>query len=267
MKTIEKPAPHKVASRDEWLKARKALLAKEKEFTHQRDALTRERMALPWVKVEKQYSFDTPVGKRSLADLFDGRTQLLVYHFMFGPTWEEGCPNCSYLMDHIDGALPHLNHRDITFTGISRAPLAKLEAFKRRMAWKFNWASAAGTDFNFDYHVSLTPEECAAGEMFYNFEKTSVPPFDELPGLSVFAKHEAGDVFHTYSAYARGLDAIVGTYQYLDLVPKGRDEDGLAHTMAWVRYHDRYDANYKVDPLAGYAPPKGACCHAEGAKA
>jgi predicted dithiol-disulfide oxidoreductase (DUF899 family) len=266
MKTQEKPAPHKVASRDEWLKARKALLAKEKELTHQRDALTRERMALPWVKVEKQYVFDTPAGKRSLADLFDGRTQLLVYHFMFGPAWEEGCPNCSYLMDHVDGALPHLNHRDITFTAISRAPLSKLEAFRRRMGWKFNWASSAGTDFNFDYHVTATPEECTAGEMYYNFEKGPAADVDELPGLSVFAKDEAGDVFHTYSTYSRGLDMIVGTYQYLDLVPKGRDEDGLKHSMAWVRYHDRYDANYKVDPNADYAPPKGACCHEAGAK-
>jgi predicted dithiol-disulfide oxidoreductase (DUF899 family) len=266
MKTIEKPAAHKLASRDEWLKARKALLAKEKELTHQRDALTRERMALPWVKVEKPYAFDTPAGKRSLADLFEGRTQLVVYHFMFGPTWEEGCPNCSYLMDHVDGALPHLNHRDITFTAISRAPLAKIEAFKRRMGWKFNWASSAGTDFNFDYHVSLKPEECTAGEMYYNFEKGPAADVDELPGLSVFAKDEAGAVYHTYSTYARGLDVIVGTYQYLDLVPKGRDEDGLKHSMAWVRYHDRYDANYKLDPTADYAPPKGACCHETGAK-
>jgi predicted dithiol-disulfide oxidoreductase (DUF899 family) len=266
MNTLEKPASHRVATRDQWLKARQALLAKEKELTRQRDALTRQRMALPWVKVDKPYTFDTPAGKRSLADLFDGRTQLVVYHFMFSPAWDEGCPNCSYLMDHVDGALPHLNHRDITFTCISRAPLAKLEAFKRRMGWKFNWASSAGTDFNFDYHVSLTPEECSTGEMYYNFEKTSVPPFDEMPGLSVFAKDDAGDVYHTYSAYSRGLDAIVGTYQYLDLVPKGRDEDGLKHSMAWVRYHDRYDANYQVDPNADYTPPKGACCHGADTK-
>jgi predicted dithiol-disulfide oxidoreductase (DUF899 family) len=264
MKTLEKPAPRKVATRDEWLKARKALLAKEKDLTHQRDALTRERMALPWVRVEKPYLFDAPGGKRSLADLFDGRSQLLVYHLMFGPTWEEACPNCAYLMDHVDGALPHLNHRDVTFTAISRGPLARLEAFKRRMGWKFPWVSSEGNDFNFDYHVSLTPEEIAAGEMYYNFEKGPAPSMEELPGLSVFAKDEAGQVYHTFSAYARGLDAIVGTYQFLDLVPKGRDEDGLKHSMAWVRYHDRYDENYRVDPLADYQPPKGACCSNHG---
>ncbi len=268
MKTLEKPAPRNVVSRDEWVQARKALLAKEKELTRQRDAITRERMALPWVNVDKPYLFDTPAGKRSLADLFDGRSQLIVYHFMFGPTWEEGCPSCSFLMDHVDGALPHLNHRDVTFTAISRAPLARIEAFKRRMGWKFNWASSGQTDFNYDYHVSFTPEQIAAGDLCYNFEEIPAAPNEDMPGYSVFAKDEAGAVFHTYSTYARGLDALVGTYQFLDLVPKGRDEDGLAFSMAWVRYHDRYGADYQVDPLAGYIAPKGArCCHGEGAKA
>lgn len=265
MKTIEKPAPHQVVTRSEWLKARQALLANEKEHTHARDALTRERMALPWVKVDKSYEFETPAGKRSLAELFDGRSQLIVYHFMFGPTWEEGCPSCSYLMDHVDGALPHLNHRDVSFTAISRAPLARLQAFKKRMGWKFNWASSAGSDFNYDYQVAFSPEQVAAGDLTYNFEKIPAAPVEDLPGLSVFAKDAAGDVFHTYSAYARGLEAIVGTYQYLDLVPKGRDEDDLNFSMAWVRYHDRYDDNYRVDALAEYAPPKSGCCRNEGA--
>lgn len=268
MKTLAKPAPHKIVSRDQWLAARKSLLAKEREHTHQRDELTRQRMALPWVKVDKSYVFDTPAGKQSLADLFEGRSQLIVYHFMFGPTWEEGCPSCSYLMDHIDGALPHLNQRDVTFTAISRAPLAKLEAFKRRMGWRFNWASSSGSDFNYDFDVSYSPEQIAAGDLCYNFEKLpGAPPVDELHGLSVFAKDDVGDVFHTYSAYARGCDALVGAYQYLDLVPKGRDEDGLAFTMAWVRHHDRYETGGPVDPLATYQPPQGGgCCHGEGAK-
>jgi predicted dithiol-disulfide oxidoreductase (DUF899 family) len=266
MKTLERTATHKVATRDEWLKARKALLAKEKEHTHQRDALTRERMALPWVRVDKDYVFDAPGGTRTLADLFDGRTQLLVYHLMFGPTWEAACPNCAYVMDHVDGALPHLNHRDVSFVAISRAPLARIETFKKRMGWKFDWVSAANTDFNFDYHVSFTCEQIESGQVEYNFEKLDAIPEEEAPGYSVFAKDAAGNVFHTYSTYARGLDALVGTYQFLDLVPKGRDEEGLKHAMAWVRYHDQYDKNYRVDPNADYAAPKGArCCDRPGA--
>jgi predicted dithiol-disulfide oxidoreductase (DUF899 family) len=208
---------HTVVSRQEWLEARKAHLAKEKEFTRQRDRLSAERRALPWVKVDKTYAFEGPAGKTTLADLFDGRRQLIVYHFMFGPGWEEGCPSCSFLADHIDGAVPHLAQRDVTLLAVSRAPLRQIEAFKKRMGWRFTWVSSHGTDF--------TPREF---------------PSEEAPGLSVFVTDEPGEVFHTYSAYARGLDLLVGAYNYLDLVPKGRDEDALAFTMAWVRHHDRY---------------------------
>jgi predicted dithiol-disulfide oxidoreductase (DUF899 family) len=268
MKTLDIPAQHKIATRNEWLEARKALLAKEREHTHQRDALTRERMALPWVKVDKDYSFDTSRGTRSLADFFAGRTQLLVYHFMFGPSWEAPCPSCAYLMDHVDGVLPHLNQRDVSFVAISRAPLARIEAFQKRMGWKFCWVSSANTDFNFDYRVSYSPEQVESGDLEYNFEKLDAIPSEELPGYSVFAMDAAGDVFHTYSTYARGLDALVGTYQYLDLVPKGRDEEGLSHTMAWVRYHDQYDESRRVELNAGdVAPQSGRCCDRAGASA
>jgi predicted dithiol-disulfide oxidoreductase (DUF899 family) len=250
----------KVASREEGLAARKELLAKEKEHTRQRDELSRKRRELPWVKVDKDYFFDTPEGQRSLADLFAGRSQLIVYHFMLGPGWEAGCPSCSYIMDHVDGPMVHLNARDITLTAISRAPLAQIQAFKQRMGWQFPWASSHGNSFNFDYHVSFTQGELVSGEVYYNFEKTPAPPVEEFPGLSVFAKDESGDVYHTYSTYARGLDALIGAYQFIDLTPKGRDEDGLAHSMAWVRHHDRYGKDYAVDPNAPYAPPKGSSC-------
>jgi predicted dithiol-disulfide oxidoreductase (DUF899 family) len=230
----------KVVSQDEWLAARKQHLKKEKEFTRLRDQLSADRRKLPWVKVEKNYVFDTPKGKETLADLFDGRNQLIVYHFMFGPDWEQGCPSCSFLSDHIDGALVHLAHRDVTLLAISRASLSQIEAFKKRMGWRFNWVSSYGNDFNFDYHVSFTKDEMANGKVYYNYGMTEFSG-EEAPGLSVFYKDETGDVFHTYSAYARGLDTLVGTYNYLDLVPKGRDEAKLPWTMAWVRHHDRYD--------------------------
>lgn len=230
---------HKVVSEAEWLKARKRLLALEKAFTHQRDTLSGERRNLPWVRVEKQYVFDGQDGKQTLADLFDGRSQLIVYHFMFGPGWEQGCPSCSFLSDHIDGALIHLAHRDVTLLAVSRAPLPQIEAFKQRMGWRFKWVSSYGNDFNFDYHVSFTKDEMAKGKVYYNYDMNEFPS-DEGPGISVFYKDGTGDIFHTYSSYARGLDMLVGAYNYLDLVPKGRDEDGLAFTMAWVRHHDRY---------------------------
>jgi predicted dithiol-disulfide oxidoreductase (DUF899 family) len=231
--------PHKIVSRDEWLKARKALLAEEKTFTQARDQLSRQRRELPWVKVDKAYVFDTPAGKKTLAELFDGRSQLIVYHFMLGPGWSQGCKSCSFVADHIDGATIHLAHRDVTLLAVSRAPLAEIEAFKQRMGWRFPWVSSFGNDFNFDYHVSFTPEEMANGQTYYNYE---IKPFgtEEAPGVSVFYKNEAGDIFHTYSAYARGLDMLIGAYNYLDLVPKGRDEAELKFTMAWVRHHDRY---------------------------
>jgi predicted dithiol-disulfide oxidoreductase (DUF899 family) len=231
--------PHKLVSREEWLAARKAHLAKEKEFTRARDELSRQRRELPWVKVDKAYAFDGPDGKQTLGDLFDGRSQLIVYHFMFGPGWEQGCPSCSFLADHFDGALVHLAHRDVTLLAVSRAPLPEIEAFKQRMGWRFKWVSSHGNDFNRDYHVSFSKDELADGKVFYNYRMDKFPS-EEAPGASVFYKDANGDIFHTYSAYARGLDILAGTYNYLDLVPKGRDEAELPWTMAWIRHHDRY---------------------------
>jgi predicted dithiol-disulfide oxidoreductase (DUF899 family) len=231
---------HPTVSRDEWLAARQALLAKEKEFTKQRDAISAARRALPWVKVEKDYVFDGPDGKETLADLFDGRGQLIVYHFMLGPGWEQGCPSCSFLADHFDGAVVHLAHRDATLVVVSRAPLAEIQKFQKRMGWKFKWVSSYGTDFNHDYHVSFTEDEMKNGEVVYNYQKSEFPS-EEAPGVSVFARDEAGNVFHTYSAYARGLDMLLGTYNFLDMVPKGRDEGDLPFTMSWVRHHDLYE--------------------------
>ncbi len=230
---------HTIVSRKEWIEARKAHLVREKEFTRLRDQLSAERRAMPWVKVDKEYVFDRPEGKATLADLFEGRRQLIVYHFMFGPGWEEGCPSCSFLSDHIDGAVVHLAQRDVTLLAVSRAPLRQIEAFKKRMGWRFTWVSSHGTDFNLDYHVSFTKEQMAKGVVDYNFTPREFPS-EEAPGLSVFYQDEQGGVFHTYSTYARGLDLLVGAYNYLDLAPKGRDEDALAFTMAWVRHHDRY---------------------------
>jgi predicted dithiol-disulfide oxidoreductase (DUF899 family) len=227
-----------VVSHEEWLKARLELLAAEKEFTRQRDALTRRRMAIPWERVEKSYQFEGPNGALSLADLFDGRSQLIVYHFMFGPDWEEGCKSCSFWADNFDGISIHLNHRDVTFTAVSRAPLAKIEAYKKRMGWSFPWVSSYGSDFNYDFHVSFTEEQLAAGKVDYNYGL--VEGYQELPGISVFYKNERGEVFHTYSCYARGIDMVNGAYQFLDLVPKGRDEDGFEFSMEWVRRHDQY---------------------------
>ncbi len=240
-KTKESQMNHpEIVSEAEWLVARKDLLAREKEFTHQRDALSAARRQLPMVKIDKEYVFDGPNGKETLADLFDGRSQLIVYHFMFGPDWEEGCKSCSYLADHFDGAIVHLVHRDVLFAAVSRAPLRKIDAFKKRMGWRFKWVSAYGNDFNFDYHVSFTKDEEAKGEVNYNYETTEFM-CDELPGLSVFYKDENDDVFHTYSTYARGLDMLIGTYNLLDLVPKGRDENPDS-TMDWVHRHDQYPA-------------------------
>jgi predicted dithiol-disulfide oxidoreductase (DUF899 family) len=230
---------HRVVSQEDWLAARRQLLRKEKEFTRLRDQLSAERRELPWLRVEKEYVFDGPDGKETLADLFDGRSQLMVYHFMFGPGWEQGCPSCSFLSDHIDAANWHLPERDVTLLGVSRAPLSEIEAFKQRMGWCFKWVSSYGNDFNRDYHVSFTPDEMAQGEVYYNYGMTEFPS-EEAPGISVFYKDPSGAIFHTYSAYARGLDMLVGAYNYLDLAPKGRDEAALPWTMAWVRHHDRY---------------------------
>jgi predicted dithiol-disulfide oxidoreductase (DUF899 family) len=228
---------HPVVSQSEWLAARKALLAKEKEFTKARDALSAARRELPWVKVEKNYVLDGPTGKQSLGDLFDGRSQLLVYHFMFGPDWNAGCPSCSHWADSFNPVIVHLNQRDVTMIAISRAPLAKLEAYKKRMGWTFKWLSSGGTDFNFDFRVSFTPEEMKANKAFYNFVEQE-PHASEREGVSVFIKDAAGTVFHTYSTYARGIDLMSTDYNYLDLVPKGRDEGGRG--PFWVKRHDEY---------------------------
>ena len=231
---------HTIVSRDEWLVARRALLVHEKEATRQRDRVNAERLALPWVRVEKDYVFDTPSGKKSLAELFDGRSQLIVYHFMLGPGWKAGCPGCSFLCDHIDGALPHLNHHDVTWMAVSRAPMAEIAAYKTRMGWKFPWVSSAGGSFNHDFHVSFSKEELAAGAVDYNFTRTpSDRANDELPGLSTFFRDKNGEIFHTYSSYARGPEEIIGTLMILDRAPLGRNEDS---TMNFVRRHDEYDA-------------------------
>jgi predicted dithiol-disulfide oxidoreductase (DUF899 family) len=242
--------PHKVVSPDEWLAARKAHLATEKEFSKIRDELSRQRRALPWVKVEKAYVFDGPDGKETLADLFADKSQLIVYHFMFGPGWEQGCPSCSLLADHFDGSTVHLAQRDVTFVAVSRAPLDQIAAFKQRMGWRFKWVSSHGSDFNRDFHVSFSADEMAKEQVYYNYGVGKFPS-EEGPGVSVFYRNTAGDTFHTYSAYARGLDILIGAYNYLDLTPKGRDEDALPWSMAWVRHHDRYETQ-----------PKGAqsCC-------
>lgn len=237
---VEQQGRRAAVSREEWLEARKALLAREKDFTRERDALSAARRALPMVRVDKRYVFEGPEGSRTLADLFDGKRQLLVYHFMFAPDWEQGCKSCSYIADNFTGGLVHLAARDTAFAVISRAPLAKLQAFQRRMGWSFRWLSSAGSDFNFDYHVSFTPAELAAKDVEYNYGRTSFP-YSEAPGLSVFLR-EGDAVLHTYSTYARGLDLLMNTYNYLDLTPLGRQEEGEPYGMAWLRHHDRYDA-------------------------
>lgn len=232
---------HPVVSGKEWLAAREALLVKEKKATRLRDELNAERLALPWVKVDKEYTFDTPSGKKTLADLFDGRSQLIVYHFMLGPGWTAGCPGCSFLVDHLDGALPHLEHHDVTLIAASRAPLPEIEAYKKRMGWRLPWVSSFGNDFNFDYHVSFRDEDLAAGTVFYNFREMPVKAGSagtELPGLSAFSKDDTGNIFHTYSSYGRGPEELIGTLMILDRAPKGRNEKT---TMDFVRRHDEYE--------------------------
>lgn len=239
---------HEVVSREEWLDARKALLAMEKEETKLRDKVRAERLTLPWVKVDKTYTFETPEGRKTLAELFDGRSQLIVYHFMYGPEWEAGCPGCSFMADHIDGMLPHLNNHDVTMIAVSRAPLEKLAAYKKRMGWTFPWMSSFGSDFNFDYHVSFTKEELASGKVMYNYRETpTADAHDELPGLSAFARDEDGTVYHTYSDYARGGEEALGTLMILDRAPKGRNETG---TLSFVKRKDEY----------ADAPKAHSCC-------
>jgi predicted dithiol-disulfide oxidoreductase (DUF899 family) len=229
-----------VVSHDEWILARKRFLTKEKEFTRLRDQLSAERRSMPWELVDKQYVFHGPDGDETLARLFDGRSQLLVYHFMLGPDWETGCKSCSFWADNYNGVDIHLAHRDVTLIAISSAPFEKIDAFKRRMGWSFKWVSSAGSDFNHDYHVTFTPQELEQGEITYNY-RTIKSSMTELPGISVFYQDADGTVFHTYSTYSRGLDMLNGAYHLLDLVPKGRDEDGYSHAMQWVRLHDSYE--------------------------
>jgi predicted dithiol-disulfide oxidoreductase (DUF899 family) len=243
---------HPFVSPEQWITERKKLLAREKELTRLRDQVARERRALPWVRIEKNYLFDTAAGPRTLGDLFHGRRQLLVQHFMLAPGWEEGCRSCSYMADHTDGMLVHLAARDVTFVAISRAPLAEIQRFHRRMGWKFPWASSFGCDFNRDFHVSF---EEGKKPVYYNYDVQSFQS-QELPGISVFYKDDAGQVFHTYSAYGRGVEAMMGTYTLLDLTPKGRDEhDG---PMSWVRYHDRYETAPALQAEGG-----AECCHTQ----
>ena len=245
---------HPVVSRDRWVAERKTLLAREKELTRLRDQIARERRALPWVRIEKNYVFDAPEGRRTLADLFEGRRQLLVQHFMLGPGWEQGCPSCSFMADHSDGMNVHLAHRDVTLVAVSRAPLAEIERFRQRMGWQFKWVSSHGSDFNYDFHVELHAGRAGQGRGLLQLRHAALRG-EELPGISVFYKDDAGDVFHTYSTYGRGVEVMMGTYNLLDLTPKGRDErDG----MEWVRHHDRYEPA----PHAKAAPAAGSCCAA-----
>jgi predicted dithiol-disulfide oxidoreductase (DUF899 family) len=241
---------HPVVSKAQWIEQRKTLLAHEKELTHLRDRIAAERRALPWKRLDKDYVFDTAEGPRRLADLFDGRRQLLVQHFMFGPDWEQGCPSCSFMADHIGGMKIHLEHRDVTMLVVSRAPLARIEAFRRRMGWQFEWVSSFESDFNYDFGVSFKPADHARGEVDYNF-RTGPFPSEEAPGVSVFVRTDAGEVFHAYSTYGRGVEVMMGTYAMLDLAPEGRDEHNPRYPMDWVRHHDRYQP----------AAAAGSCCH------
>jgi len=237
-----------VVTREEWLEARRALLATEKEETRLRDKIRAERLAMPWVKIDKTYTFDTPTGVKTLDDLFDGRSQLMIYHFMFGPDWDAGCTGCSFLADHIDGTLPHLNNHDVTFVAVARAPLDKITTYKSRMGWKFPWVSSFGSDFNRDFHVSFTKEELDSGKVFYNFsEISSDKAHDELPGMSAFYRGEDGSIYHTYSDYARGGEEVLATMMILDRAPKGRNESS---TMSFLKRHDEYEQ----------APKAHSCC-------
>ncbi len=258
---------HRIVSREQWIAERKTLLAREKELTRLRDQIAAERRALPWVHIDKSYIFETPEGRRTLADLFDGRRQLLVQHFMLAPDWEQGCPSCSFMADHSDGMNVHLAHRDVTLVAVSRAPLSAIERFRRRMGWQFAWVSSHGSDFNYDFGVSFTPEEVAKGELHYNFGRWPFA-YEEWPGISVFFKDDANEVFHTYSTYGRGVEVMMGTYNMLDLTPKGRDEKNVEYKMEWVRHHDRYEPApaAKARPATGsvedlFDTLKNDCCH------
>ncbi|TCM16124.1 putative dithiol-disulfide oxidoreductase (DUF899 family) [Novosphingobium sp. PhB165] len=243
---------HEIVSQAEWIEASRALLAEEKAWTHERDRLAAKRRALPWVRIEKDYVFEGPAGPVSLADLFDGRSQLIVYHFMFAPEWEEGCAGCSFLSDQIDGPRQHFEHNDVSWVAVSRAPIGKLEAYRQRMGWQFTWVSSGGNDFNHDFHVSFADEERRNG-VFYNFQQQPDPEISDLPGASVFFRDEDGAIYHTYSSYARGNETVVAAYGWLDMVPKGRNERDGGNLGDWVRRHDSYpdDGRTRVTAPAG----------------
>lgn len=257
--SIEHP---KIVSSEEWLAAHARHVSKEKALTRLRDELSAERRALPWRKIEKDYVFVGPEGKRSLADLFRGRSQLVIKHFMLGPGWKEGCVGCSFETDHLDATLVHVEHHDVSLVAVSRAPLPEIEAFRRRMGWRIPWVSSSGSDFNYDFHVSFTPEQAASGKVYYNYAEGDFM-CEELSGLSVFYKNAAGDIFHTFSAFGRGAEETIGSYILLDLTPKGRNETGPNHDLTdWVRHHDRYEVDGHVDSTGRYrAGESDARCH------
>ncbi|HEX5154877.1 MAG TPA: thioredoxin family protein [Parafilimonas sp.] len=264
MEAVASGTKHKVVTPQEWLHARKQLLQKEKELTHLYDSVRAERLKLPWTEVTKNYVFDGPNGKETLADLFEGRSQLIVQHFMFGPGWKEGCVGCSFGADHAQAALVHLNNHDVSYVAVSRAPIEEIESFKKRMGWTFKWVSSFNNDFNFDFHVSFRPEDIVDDEVFYNYQKI---PFlsEELSGDSAFYKDEHGNIFHTYSTYARGGESKLTTYMLLDIAPKGRNEGGPGNLTNWVRHHDKYNAGGYVSNTGRYVAESnnGSCCHAE----
>jgi predicted dithiol-disulfide oxidoreductase (DUF899 family) len=253
---------HRIVSRQRWLQERRALLAEEKEMTRLRDHLSEKRRALPWVRVDKSYVFETPNGTETLADLFGARSQLIIKHFMLAPGQTDPCVGCSFEVDHIDGVLMHIQHHDVSYVAVARAPLAEIEAVKRRMNWRFRWVSSFGTDFNYDFGVSFTPAQVAGGKVVYNYRETDVP-LEDLSGLSIFFKDESGAIFHTYSAFGRGAEEVLGAYMYLDLTPKGRNENGPNFDLTdWVRHHDRYGADGRVNATGRWEPAaKTDCCH------
>jgi predicted dithiol-disulfide oxidoreductase (DUF899 family) len=255
--------PHEIVSQKEWLVARKALLMKEKELTKLRDQLSEERRALPWVKVEKSYVFDAPEGKVTLAQLFDGRSQLFVKHFMMGPRQDGQCVGCSFEVDHVEGILVHLENHDVTYVAVARAPIEEIEVVRKRMGWRFKWVSSYHSDFNYDFNISFRPEDVAAHGAYYNYRYTD-PGLEDLSGDSVFFKDDSGQIYHTYSTYGRGGEEFLGTYRFLDVTPKGRNENGPYHSLAdWVRLRDMYGKGGTVEGNGRYHAPSCACTHHE----
>jgi predicted dithiol-disulfide oxidoreductase (DUF899 family) len=253
---------HPVVSREAWIKERKALLAEEKQMTRLRDTLSEKRRALPWVRIEKAYMFDAPEGRKTLSDLFEGRSQLIVKHFMMAPGQNDGCVGCSFEMDHVESALQHIENHDVKFVSVARAPLPEIEAFKKRMGWRFDWVSSNGTDFNYDFDVSFRPEQMQQGTAHYNYQETEVP-LEDLSGFSIFYKNGDGEIFHTYSTYGRGAEEVLGSYMLLDLTPKGRNENGPNFNLTdWVRHHDRYDSDGVVAATGRWVAAESRdCCH------